>query len=166
MDGGFKPGRQFGRGRSGGQMRDDRVAEKDPARGGLTSVSQLKSDRAPHNPSGRHSFPSVSISGNKRGRENNDNAPSSGGRQDAFGRDSAPHKKPYDPLSQGLSSARAAPRKYEDIVAVVPVIDDKIIEDIAVETKSKPNPDHNPAGVEIEIVAELVAMAENNEMEI
>ena len=35
-DGGFRPGRQFGRGRSGGQIRDERNrGEMDPARGGV-----------------------------------------------------------------------------------------------------------------------------------
>ena len=34
-DGGFKPGRQFGRGRSGGQIRDERRDNIDPSRGGV-----------------------------------------------------------------------------------------------------------------------------------
>jgi nuclear cap-binding protein subunit 2 len=34
-DGGFKPGRQFGRGRSGGQIRDERRDNIDPSRGGM-----------------------------------------------------------------------------------------------------------------------------------
>lgn len=34
-DGGFKPGRQYGRGRSGGQIRDERRDNIDPSRGGM-----------------------------------------------------------------------------------------------------------------------------------
>ncbi len=37
-DGGFKPGRQFGRGRSGGQIRDERRTDIDPARGGVVPI--------------------------------------------------------------------------------------------------------------------------------
>jgi len=40
-DGGFKSGRQFGRGRSGGQIRDERRAEIDPARGGVVPILQI-----------------------------------------------------------------------------------------------------------------------------
>jgi RNA recognition motif-containing protein len=38
LDCGFKPGRQFGRGPSGGQMRDERRDSLDPARGGIVLV--------------------------------------------------------------------------------------------------------------------------------
>lgn len=37
-DGGFKPGRQFGRGRTGGQIRDERRTDFDPCRGGHPPV--------------------------------------------------------------------------------------------------------------------------------
>jgi nuclear cap-binding protein subunit 2 len=39
-DGGFKPGRQFGRGRSGGQIRDERRDNIDPSRGGMMAQQQ------------------------------------------------------------------------------------------------------------------------------
>lgn len=39
-DGGFKPGRQYGRGRSGGQIRDERRDNVDPSRGGLVQQQQ------------------------------------------------------------------------------------------------------------------------------
>jgi nuclear cap-binding protein subunit 2 len=50
-DGGFKPGRQYGRGRSGGQIRDERRDNIDPSRGGMApQVSVLgkskRNDRA------------------------------------------------------------------------------------------------------------------------
>ena len=37
-DGGFKPSRQFGRGKSGGQVRDERRTQIDLARGGLIII--------------------------------------------------------------------------------------------------------------------------------
>lgn len=40
LDSGFKPGRQYGRGQSGGQIRDERRANYDPARGGPCTASQ------------------------------------------------------------------------------------------------------------------------------
>ena len=40
LDSGFKPGRQYGRGQSGGQIRDERRANYDPARGGPCTQSQ------------------------------------------------------------------------------------------------------------------------------
>jgi RNA recognition motif-containing protein len=41
LDPGFKEGRQFGRGRGGGQVRDDFREEDDPERGGLGSLAQV-----------------------------------------------------------------------------------------------------------------------------
>lgn len=42
IDAGFKPGRQFGRGKSGGQVRDDRRTNHDPSRsGGSANQSNL-----------------------------------------------------------------------------------------------------------------------------
>jgi nuclear cap-binding protein subunit 2 len=38
LDGGFRPGRQFGRGKSGGQRRDDYRTEYDPGRGDTEEV--------------------------------------------------------------------------------------------------------------------------------
>jgi nuclear cap-binding protein subunit 2 len=40
-DGGFKPGRQYGRGKSGGQIRDERSTNVDVSRGGLVAPSVL-----------------------------------------------------------------------------------------------------------------------------
>jgi nuclear cap-binding protein subunit 2 len=40
LDAGFKPGRQFGRGASGGQIRDERRQTADPARGGVVNNNQ------------------------------------------------------------------------------------------------------------------------------
>ena len=37
-DGGFKPGRQYGRGKSGGQVRDERRRDIDLARGGVQII--------------------------------------------------------------------------------------------------------------------------------
>ena len=87
MDGGFRPGRQFGRGRSGGQMRDDRNATLDPARGGGTTG--LRAERPPHPVTG------------KRAREERQNE---GGNVDVFGREVK-----RDPLSSVLPSRGAAP---------------------------------------------------------
>ena len=42
-DGGFKPGRQFGRGRSGGQIRDERRDNMDPSRGGMVAQQPQRS---------------------------------------------------------------------------------------------------------------------------
>jgi hypothetical protein len=39
LDSGFKPGRQYGRGKSGGQVRDERRLEHDPGRGGPISAA-------------------------------------------------------------------------------------------------------------------------------
>jgi len=58
LDAGFKPGRQYGRGVSGGQVRDDRRTTVDPAR----------SKGAPRRPA-KWEAP---MSGKKRGREDDD----------------------------------------------------------------------------------------------
>lgn len=81
MDGGFRPGRQFGRGPSGGQMRDDRMSTSDPARGGGGALRAIRP--AP-------------VTG-KRGRD--------GEQVDAFGREIK-----RDPLMGGLSASRGAPK--------------------------------------------------------
>lgn len=41
LDPGFKEGRQFGRGRSGGQVRDEYREEYDPGRGGFGRQMQM-----------------------------------------------------------------------------------------------------------------------------
>lgn len=94
-DGGFKPGRQFGRGRSGGQVRDERRTDVDPSRGQMVLESSL----------GKHS--------RSRGRDNDDDERSGGGggggrgargrgrdEDDDFGRD------PMARANSALSSAR------------------------------------------------------------
>ncbi len=45
LDPGFKEGRQFGRGRGGGQVRDDFRDDYDAARGGWGGASQERLDR-------------------------------------------------------------------------------------------------------------------------
>ena len=58
-DGGFKPGRQFGRGKSGGQVRDERRPSIDSSRGSVlpvpneTSLGKRGRDRDDGNPSDR-----------------------------------------------------------------------------------------------------------------
>ena len=92
MDGGFRPGRQFGRGRSGGQMRDDRNATLDPARGGGTVG--LRAERPPHPVTG------------KRAREEREAARQNegGANVDAFGREVK-----RDPLSSVLPARGTVP---------------------------------------------------------
>lgn len=45
LDGGYLPGRQYGRGKSGGQRRDDWRTEYDPGRGGVVREQLLKLGR-------------------------------------------------------------------------------------------------------------------------
>lgn len=46
MDAGYKEGRQFGRGKSGGQVRDEHREDYDPGRGGWGAQAQkLEADR-------------------------------------------------------------------------------------------------------------------------
>jgi hypothetical protein len=47
MDGGFREGRQYGRGASGGQMRDERRTTHDPARGGVVIVGAKRGRDGP-----------------------------------------------------------------------------------------------------------------------
>uniref|UniRef100_W5M026 Nuclear cap-binding protein subunit 2 n=2 Tax=Lepisosteidae TaxID=7915 RepID=W5M026_LEPOC len=48
-DAGFKEGRQYGRGKSGGQVRDEYRQDYDPARGGYGKLAQLqRTPDAPH----------------------------------------------------------------------------------------------------------------------
>ncbi|CAN0086433.1 unnamed protein product [Ascophyllum nodosum] len=44
IDPGFKPGRQYGRGMSGGQVRDEARATNDPARGGMGGLAIAEMD--------------------------------------------------------------------------------------------------------------------------
>uniref|UniRef100_UPI003AACCD8D nuclear cap-binding protein subunit 2 isoform X2 n=1 Tax=Centroberyx gerrardi TaxID=166262 RepID=UPI003AACCD8D len=50
-DAGFKEGRQYGRGKSGGQVRDEYRQDYDPARGGYGKLAQQQ-----RVPEGRNSF--------------------------------------------------------------------------------------------------------------
>lgn len=52
-DGGFRPGRQYGRGRSGGQIRDERRTDIDAARGGMFHGQQHQSVLGKHKRGGR-----------------------------------------------------------------------------------------------------------------
>jgi nuclear cap-binding protein subunit 2 len=66
LDGGYRPGREFGRGKSGGQIRDERRRESDPSRGdGI--VSSLGKHRRVEifDDFGRDKRPSVSSSTNQ-----------------------------------------------------------------------------------------------------
>ncbi|CAN0444969.1 unnamed protein product, partial [Hapterophycus canaliculatus] len=49
MDPGFKQGRQYGRGMSGGQVRDEARATNDPARGGMggLALAEMSGQLAP-----------------------------------------------------------------------------------------------------------------------
>mmetsp|Transcript_35545 Transcript_35545/g.36222 ORF Transcript_35545/g.36222 Transcript_35545/m.36222 type:complete len:297 (+) Transcript_35545:87-977(+) len=71
LDAGFKPGRQYGRGKSGGQVRDERRQSYDSSRGG---------DGGGHQ---RSDF----VSGKKRYRDNYDNNRRHSDRGERFGRD-------------------------------------------------------------------------------
>ena len=108
MDGGFRPGRQYGRGASGGQVRDDRIASYDPARGGGSS---LKTQRPPP----------VAFTG-KRGRNSENYNNNDGINRDPFGRDHRDNRgqnNRKNAMSQALSTSRQpAPsnkRKNEEI---------------------------------------------------
>lgn len=76
LDAGFKPGRQYGRGKRGGQVRDDRRNTYDPKRRTATSNSISTRWQAPMRPStgnNNDSFDqygrSTTSSGMKRGRD-------------------------------------------------------------------------------------------------
>lgn len=82
LDAGFQPGRQYGRGVSGGQVRDDRRNRHDPARSGQrhrpkwtppekTVTTTNASSAAPNDgaPTDGHYGPAV---GEKRGRDDDD----------------------------------------------------------------------------------------------
>jgi len=45
LDPGFKEGRQYGRGRSGGQVRDEYRKDYDPSRGGWGKIKQQEGGR-------------------------------------------------------------------------------------------------------------------------
>ena len=87
LDAGFKPGREYGRGASGGQVRDDRRGTIDPKRrsskgrysggGGDSMASRWQApssvqNSTSDNPVGGHYGPSDMESGNKRGRDTYD----------------------------------------------------------------------------------------------
>eukprot|EP01041_Mallomonas_annulata_P009223 gene9223-19128_t len=97
LDAGFKVGRQFGRGRSGGQVRDERRESHDPSRGGNFVHTE-------------------NHTGKKRGRENYDRRHSSA---DNFGRE---HRRveivEEDKLSKGLRAERSLPNEKNLVVIV------------------------------------------------
>lgn len=88
-DGGFKAGRQFGRGKSGGQVRDERRQDIDVSRGTVIIETQLHSNLGKRGRGGD----------NNDGYEQNDSRMVEG--RDGFGRDFADnHKRRVDaPLS-------------------------------------------------------------------
>ena len=100
-DTGFKPGRQYGRGISGGQVRDEKRQVTDANRGGLSKNAGFKRGRDGKN--------QRRDSGDKRG---------SGGNKDSFGRDvqgeledrEASMADSMHKMDQGLSSSRAEPQ--------------------------------------------------------
>lgn len=67
LDAGFQPGRQYGRGTSGGQVRDERRTKVDPARSGGARLKWTP----PNNNSGNSSHYEPSV-GDKRGRDEED----------------------------------------------------------------------------------------------
>ena len=72
LDAGFIPGRQYGRGRSGGQVRDDRRIAADPARGNLIKYETDTPYSHSRNPSNNHTPSAVSGDKRKRGRDDDD----------------------------------------------------------------------------------------------
>jgi len=70
LDAGFKPGRQYGRGKRGGQVRDDRRGSSDPRRRSNPTATMSSRWQAPMR-SG-HYGPSSSSSGVKRERDASD----------------------------------------------------------------------------------------------
>ena len=74
LDAGFQPGRQYGRGVSGGQVRDERRGRNDPERSGKlkwTPPNQGSSNKAGESGPSEPASSSYS-SGDKRGREEDD----------------------------------------------------------------------------------------------
>eukprot|EP00978_Attheya_sp_CCMP212_P018349 scaffold50088_cov45-Attheya_sp.AAC.1 len=69
LDAGFKPGRQYGRGKGGGQVREDRRMGIDPARTGGRSGGPRWQAPEPSRNSGDAHYGS----GGKRGRDDDDN---------------------------------------------------------------------------------------------
>ena len=95
MDGGFRPGRQYGRGPSGGQMRDDRTPSYDPARGG---GGALRATRPPP------------VTG-KRGRDSGD-LPAT--KVDEFGREIKAHASSSSSSGGDGGSGSASAAMVED----------------------------------------------------
>lgn len=100
-DGGFKPGRQFGRGRSGGQVRDERRTDLDPARGGVLQPPLLLGKRRRRDDN--------DDDGNKRknkgGRGDIDN-----NRPDQFGRDMNMQQDPVQTIHERQTGALGTAR--------------------------------------------------------
>lgn len=77
LDAGFKPGRQYGRGKRGGQVRDDRRGSFDPKRRANPATAISNRWQAPTRSEksdslGGHYGPSSSTSGFKRSRDDSD----------------------------------------------------------------------------------------------
>ena len=86
LDAGFQPGRQYGRGASGGQVRDDRRSMSDPARRSRNNNRQLNwtpPNQAPQEDNGENtSGASFFGSGDKRDRDEMGSNPDMTDRQD------------------------------------------------------------------------------------
>jgi nuclear cap-binding protein subunit 2 len=91
LDGGFKQGRQFGRGISGGQIRDERRTDIDLGRGGVVQKSFLGKGKR-----------------NERHEQRDDY---SDRRLDAFGRD--PPRRNLDPLNNTLPTSRTQSNSFQ-----------------------------------------------------
>lgn len=72
LDAGFQPGRQYGRGVSGGQVRDERRNKAEPARSGKPKCTPPNQDSKPSESSSGHYGPSGPSAGDKRGREDDE----------------------------------------------------------------------------------------------
>lgn len=72
LDAGFQPGRQYGRGVTGGQVRDERRNKPDPARSGSAGGAARLKWTPPDNAKGDESGHYGPSAGDKRGREDED----------------------------------------------------------------------------------------------
>mmetsp|Transcript_14058 Transcript_14058/g.42893 ORF Transcript_14058/g.42893 Transcript_14058/m.42893 type:complete len:177 (-) Transcript_14058:295-825(-) len=122
-DGGFVEGRQYGRGRSGGQVRDEYRADFDAGRGGWGKlVEAAPTDRAPLPAPRRRTFEPSGYRGGPEDRRDDrgvsDRAPSSREHAvDSFGRDVRPrgsYDGRGDTKRSRVNNAEANPRFRAD----------------------------------------------------
>ena len=115
LDGGFKPGRQFGRGKGGGQVRDNRKFYQQQQQ---QAFARRESGEKRRRDSGGGGYREIRMSRDSRGYD--------GDRRGNFGgSDNRDHRandkkskedKNYDPLNDGLSSQRRQDKKKAEIV--------------------------------------------------